>query len=327
MTVKCHDIERSLLEGILTRGDRRVAAALEAAWRRGARLDAWSEHFKPRLWWDTFADLGIDVPFYSHRERPIEEVLPWDHIHIKYGREYLAKEQTRSRRAARGDGRGGVTFGDSRFQIRVGESSGGDIMATVAQTKLLTAEEFMAADLGEGTFELVRGEVVEVPPPMPEHGVSVRNVAGYALETYGRKSGYGYALSRTTRPWSTERGPDTVRGPDVCFYSHARWPRSEVGKGLASVPPDLAVEVVSPGNRAGEISTKIAEYLAVGTLLVWVVYPASRSVVIHRSDDEPPVVLARGRRHRKSPRAPRLPLSRLRFLRLNPRGEPSPVVP
>jgi radical SAM family uncharacterized protein len=96
VTVKCHDIERSQLEGILTRGDRRVASALEAAWRRGARLDAWSEHFDPQLWWDTFADLGIDVPFYSHRERPVEEVLPWDHIHIKYGREYLAKEQNRS---------------------------------------------------------------------------------------------------------------------------------------------------------------------------------------------------------------------------------------
>jgi radical SAM family uncharacterized protein len=96
VTVKCHDIERSMLEGILTRGDRRVAPALEAAWRRGARLDAWSEHFNPQLWWDTFAELGIDVPFYSHRERPIDEVLPWDHIRIKYGRDYLAKEQTRS---------------------------------------------------------------------------------------------------------------------------------------------------------------------------------------------------------------------------------------
>jgi radical SAM family uncharacterized protein len=96
VTIKCHDIERSMLEGILTRGDRRVAAALEEAWRRGARLDAWNEHFNPRLWWETFADLGIDVSFYSHRERPIDEVLPWDHIRIKYGREYLAKEQDRS---------------------------------------------------------------------------------------------------------------------------------------------------------------------------------------------------------------------------------------
>ncbi len=96
VTVKCHSIETSLLEGILTRGDRRVAAALEEAWRRGARLDAWTEHFNARLWWGVFDDLGIDVPFYSQRARPLEEVLPWDHIHVKKGREYLAKEQGRS---------------------------------------------------------------------------------------------------------------------------------------------------------------------------------------------------------------------------------------
>jgi radical SAM superfamily enzyme YgiQ (UPF0313 family) len=96
VTVKCHEIDRSLLEGILTRGDRRVADGLEEAWRRGARLDAWTEHFDPKLWWNTFDDLGIDVPFYSQRNRPLDEVLPWDHIHVKKGREYLAKEQTRS---------------------------------------------------------------------------------------------------------------------------------------------------------------------------------------------------------------------------------------
>jgi radical SAM family uncharacterized protein len=96
VTVKCHDIDTSLLEGILTRGDRRVAVALEEAWRRGARLDAWREHFNAKLWWETFADLGIDVGFYSHRTRPIDEVLPWDHVHVKKGRDYLAKEQNRS---------------------------------------------------------------------------------------------------------------------------------------------------------------------------------------------------------------------------------------
>jgi radical SAM superfamily enzyme YgiQ (UPF0313 family) len=96
VSVKFHDIERSMLEGILTRGDRRVAVALEEAWRRGARLDAWSEYFNSQLWWKTFEDVGIDVPFYSERERPVDEVLPWDHIHIKYGRDYLAKEQNRS---------------------------------------------------------------------------------------------------------------------------------------------------------------------------------------------------------------------------------------
>ncbi len=96
VTVKCHDIDTSLLEGILTRGDRRVSPALEEAWRRGARLDAWKEHFDSRIWWSTFDDLAIDVPFYSQRERPVTEVLPWDHILVKKGREYLAKEQNRS---------------------------------------------------------------------------------------------------------------------------------------------------------------------------------------------------------------------------------------
>jgi radical SAM family uncharacterized protein len=94
--IKQHDIDCSLLEGILTRGDRRVAPALEEAWRRGCRLDGWSECFKPEVWWQTFADLGIDVAWYSQRPRPMSEVLPWDHVNVKKGREYLEKEQTRS---------------------------------------------------------------------------------------------------------------------------------------------------------------------------------------------------------------------------------------
>ncbi len=94
--VSQHSIETSLLEGILTRGDRRVAVGLEEAWRRGARLDGWRECFNPNLWWKTFADLGIDVAWYSQRQRPMDEVLPWDHVNVKKGREYLEKEQTRS---------------------------------------------------------------------------------------------------------------------------------------------------------------------------------------------------------------------------------------
>jgi len=76
--------------------DRRVADALLEAWKRGARLDAWTEYFQPNLWWQVFDDLGMDIQFYSHRARDISEVLPWDHIHVKKGRAYLAKEQDRS---------------------------------------------------------------------------------------------------------------------------------------------------------------------------------------------------------------------------------------
>ena len=91
-----HDIECSLLEGVLTRGDRRVAPALEEAWRRGCRLDGWRECFRPDVWWQTFADLGIDTAWYSQRSRPMSELLPWDHVNVKKGRAYLEKEQERS---------------------------------------------------------------------------------------------------------------------------------------------------------------------------------------------------------------------------------------
>jgi radical SAM family uncharacterized protein len=94
--IKQHDIDCSLLEGVLTRGDRRVAPALVEAWRRGCRLDGWRECFKPDIWWQTFADLGIDAAWYSQRARPMTEVLPWDHVNVKKGREYLEKEQKRS---------------------------------------------------------------------------------------------------------------------------------------------------------------------------------------------------------------------------------------
>jgi radical SAM family uncharacterized protein len=94
--IKQHDIETSLLEGILTRGDRRVAMALYEAWRRGARLDGWREHFRPQLWWQVFKDLNIDLDFYTHRQRPMGEKLPWDHVNVKKGRSYLEKEQDRS---------------------------------------------------------------------------------------------------------------------------------------------------------------------------------------------------------------------------------------
>src|SRR5262249_37330423 len=59
-------------------------------------LDGWRECFQPRLWWDVVHDLGVDMDFYVHRYRPTTEVLPWDHVNVKKGREYLEKEQKRS---------------------------------------------------------------------------------------------------------------------------------------------------------------------------------------------------------------------------------------
>ncbi|NIL96392.1 MAG: TIGR03960 family B12-binding radical SAM protein [Planctomycetales bacterium] len=94
--VKCHDVETSLLEGVLSRGDRRTAAAIELAWRRGARMDSWSERFDAELWWSAMSDAGVDVQRTIHQPYEMANRLPWDHVNVKYGRPFLEKEQRRS---------------------------------------------------------------------------------------------------------------------------------------------------------------------------------------------------------------------------------------
>jgi len=96
VTVKCHDIETSLLEGVLSRGDRRIADAIELAWQRGARMDSWRERFDADRWWKALADAGIDYEAALHRPYEIGDRLPWDHVNVKYGRRFLEKEQQRS---------------------------------------------------------------------------------------------------------------------------------------------------------------------------------------------------------------------------------------
>ena len=94
--VKCHDVETSLLEGLLSRGDRRTAAAIELAWRRGARMDSWTEMFDADRWWQAMSDTGIDVQRTIHQPYGLSDRLLWDHVNVKYGRTFLEKEQTRS---------------------------------------------------------------------------------------------------------------------------------------------------------------------------------------------------------------------------------------
>jgi Uma2 family endonuclease len=161
-------------------------------------------------------------------------------------------------------------------------------MATATKT-LVTAEEFMEMDLGEGTFELVRGEIVRMPVPMPEHGRGCVNSV-FVLESYGRRTGRGYVLSNDSAV-QTVWGPDTVRGADVCFYSEARWPRSEVGRKVPPVPPDLVVEVYSPGNKKSKMLAKVHEYLDAGVLMVWVLHFGKRTLAIYRPDDPIPTIL------------------------------------
>lgn len=88
---KWHDPRQSYLEGVLCRGDRRLAAVVEAAWRSGARLDAWSDFLDLNLWRQAATEAGLDLDHYLARRAP-EAPLPWDHLDVGVGPEFFANE-------------------------------------------------------------------------------------------------------------------------------------------------------------------------------------------------------------------------------------------
>lgn len=91
-----HDPNTSMLEAVFARGDRRLGAVLEAAFRKGCRFDAWDEHFQITLWEDAFAECGVSTAFYAHRARSYDEILPWDHIDIGVSKEFFIREHQRA---------------------------------------------------------------------------------------------------------------------------------------------------------------------------------------------------------------------------------------
>lgn len=94
--IKCHPVESSLLEGMVSRGDWRMGDAIELAWRRGARFDGWCDRFNPQIWWETFRELDLSPELYIHRPWDPKAILPWDHIAIRQGRGYLEREHQRA---------------------------------------------------------------------------------------------------------------------------------------------------------------------------------------------------------------------------------------
>lgn len=87
-----HEAELTVLEGVLARGDRRVGAVIEEAYRRGALFDSWSEYFQNEIWMDAFASCGVSIDFYTTRERKSDEIFPWDFINAGVSKEFLARE-------------------------------------------------------------------------------------------------------------------------------------------------------------------------------------------------------------------------------------------
>jgi len=97
---KHHECETSFLEGVFSRGDRRLCAVLERAWRNGARFDGWSEHFALEAWNRAFEAEGVDPEFYAHRDLDPAHRLPWHVVHSRINRKWLALERDRALRAA-----------------------------------------------------------------------------------------------------------------------------------------------------------------------------------------------------------------------------------
>jgi Uma2 family endonuclease len=152
----------------------------------------------------------------------------------------------------------------------------------MATTTLLTAEEFAKTGPETDGCELIRGEIVKMPPPGDQHGKVCMKV-GFILMTYTNALGRGTVLGNDAGI-ITRRDPDSVRGVDIAVFLNPEW---EAPEGYTTVPPDLAVEVRSPEQSWTAIADKLAEYLRMGVRLVWVIDPRRCRVTVFRPDEEP----------------------------------------
>jgi len=147
----------------------------------------------------------------------------------------------------------------------------------------MTAEEFCdwvhQPEQANKWFELVRGEAIELSSPTKPHGVVCIKV-GTRLMAYAEQRGCGYVTCNDSGV-ILERDPDTVRGPDIAFYEDANT-FAELHPKYGEVPPRVAVEVLSPNDRANKVLRKINDYLRCGVGLVWVIDPEIRTVTVHR---------------------------------------------
>jgi len=158
----------------------------------------------------------------------------------------------------------------------------------LATERLLTAADLLRLD-GEGVRgELIRGVLCETMPAGQEHGEIVVNLV-IALGAFIKPRRLGRLAASDSGVW-LERGPDTVREPDIAYFSAARMPLGERITGYAQISPDLVVEVVSPSDSRRAANDKALMWLRYGVRLVWVVHPETRTIEIH-CEDQPVAVL------------------------------------
>lgn len=146
---------------------------------------------------------------------------------------------------------------------------------------LTTAEELLSLNRGLARSELVRGEAKALNPPGFQHGVIVNRLSSLLTNVVNR-DGRGIILGAETG-FILSRNPDTVRGPDVAFVARERIERIGIPVAYFPEAPDLAIEVVSPGDTVTEVEAKAEDWIKGGTRLLWIVSPRSRTVTVYQS--------------------------------------------
>jgi Uma2 family endonuclease len=145
---------------------------------------------------------------------------------------------------------------------------------------ITTAEELYAHP-DRKRYELVRGALRVCEPPGGVHGRLAMRL-GSLLHTYVERHDLGTVLVESG--YILERQPDTVRGPDISFVSRARMGTDQIPREFIPGTPDLAVEVLSPGDRPSEIAERIGDCFRAGAQRAWIVDPRRQCVVVHSPD-------------------------------------------
>lgn len=154
---------------------------------------------------------------------------------------------------------------------------------------MIVEKQFISADMfldyvdqiEEGIVELVEGVIVDMSRPGWEHGEVLMSLASFIYSHVRRHNlgrvavgDSGFLLEKR------EDGKDTVRGLDLAFIRKDK-ASHHLSSGWTTIAPDLAVEIISPGNKAADIRLKVDQLLEAGTTLIWIVYPELRIVVAH----------------------------------------------
>ena len=153
---------------------------------------------------------------------------------------------------------------------------------TKSKPKPLTAADLLALYANGVRGELIRGVISETTPATGEHGEIVVYL-GWALQTFIKPRRLG-RLTGSDAGIQLERSPDTVREPDIAFFSADKIPPGVRIRGYYQIPPDIAVEVASPSDSAAALNDKALMWLRYGARLAWTLHPDHRRVDIHTPD-------------------------------------------